>query len=356
MIGPSAVLAALVVSVLIAVRRRVPLLVLAAATALQVLTFTALLTLPVAAFTAASRVPRRTGVPALLASAVAVGVAAFQYYPDPFGALFYAVVLVLAPAGFALYLRQRRELLAALTDRAERAERERDLRARQARADERTRIAREMHDVVAHRMSLVVLHAGALGTAAHDPARTADTAELIRQVGHQALGELRAALTVLRSEPGGAPAPRTPLPTIGEVEGLVAQSRTAGLAVDLRIEGSPVPVDLPIGRAVHGVVREALTNLHKHAPSAPASVVLAYAADGVEVAVRNGAPRTPPPPLPSGGAGLLGLAERVRLVGGRLHAGPTADGGFAVVAALPLSAPLGLHDEQAEHAPEAVAR
>ncbi|MFC0507386.1 sensor histidine kinase [Micromonospora costi] len=259
-----------------------------------------------------------------------------------------AAWLVGFPLGAGLLVRSRRDVFAALRDRAERLEREQEERAERVRAEERARIAREMHDVVAHRVSLMVVHAGALEVTATEPA-TVEAAALIRSTGRQALTDLRDVLGVLRqaTPPRVAEYAGDPLAGLDE---LVRESRAAGLPIRRRDEGTPRPLPATVARTVHRVVREALTNVRKHAPGAETAVCLRYLPDGVEVAVRNGPPagepRQPGPgggpglpgaglDLPGAGLGLLGLRERVELLGGRLEAGP-AGGGFLVRALIPV--------------------
>ncbi|MEV4712266.1 histidine kinase [Micromonospora sp. NPDC049374] len=239
--------------------------------------------------------------------------------------------LVLLPLVIGLWTRARRDTVGALRDRAERLEREQVARMEQARAEERARIAREMHDVVAHRVSLMVVHAGALEVTSADSAAV-ETASLIRSTGRQALADLREVLGVLRGAAG-------PVPPQGlsEVDVLIQESRTAGLRIDRQDEGIPRPLPATVGRTVHRVVREALTNVRKHAPDAETTVSLRYLSSGVEVGVRNG-PAIGGAALPGAGLGLIGLRERVELLGGRLTAGPY-DEGFLVRALLPTGEP-----------------
>ncbi|MFF5054258.1 sensor histidine kinase [Micromonospora sp. NPDC000663] len=244
--------------------------------------------------------------------------------------LLLAAGLVGLPLVFGLWVRARRDTLAALRDRADRLEREQEARADRARAEERTRIAREMHDVVAHRVSLMVVHAGALEVTAAD-ATTVEAAALIRTTGRQALTDLREVLGVLR-QAGPAVVPERGL---DEVDGLIGESRAAGLRVCRRDEGVPSALPATVGRTAYRVVREALTNVRKHAADAETTVCLRYLADGLEVVVRNG-PSGGGPALPGAGQGLLGLRERVELLGGRLEAAPV-DGGFQIRALIPLA-------------------
>ncbi|MCG5440793.1 sensor histidine kinase [Micromonospora foliorum] len=244
--------------------------------------------------------------------------------------LLLAACLVGLPLVFGLWVRARQDTLAALRDRAERLEREQEARADRVRAEERTRIAREMHDVVAHRVSLMVVHAGALEVTAVDPA-TVEAAALIRTTGRQALTDLREVLGVLR-QAGPAVTPERGLDTLDE---LIGESRAAGLRVSRQDEGVPTALPATLGRTAYRVVREALTNVRKHAADAETTVCLRYLPDGLEVLVRNG-PSEGGPALPGAGLGLLGLRERVELLGGRLEATPV-DGGFLVRALIPLA-------------------
>src|SRR3954469_9933121 len=178
-------------------------------------------------------------------------------------------VLVLLPGAVGIYVRTRAQLLAALRERAERAESEQELLAREAVLDERTRIAREMHDAVGHRVSLMVLQAGAIEMAAGDLDRVATLAGQVQTAGRQALDELRQMVGVLRA--GDEDAPLAPQPGLDDVPRLIEESRAAGMSVDLR--GLPTtPVDPAVGRAAFRIVQEALTNGGKHAPGASVCV------------------------------------------------------------------------------------
>jgi signal transduction histidine kinase len=243
-------------------------------------------------------------------------------------------VLVALPLATGLWVNARRQTVAALRDRAERLEREHRARTEQARAQERTRIAREMHDVVAHRVSLMVLHAGALEVGTADEG-TAEAAALIREIGREALGDLRGVLGVLRS---GADA-TAPQPTLADLDRLLDQTRGLGIRVTRRDEGETRPLPELVERTAYRIVQEGLTNVHKHAGDASTDVVLRYVPEGFEVAVRNGPAPPPADPLPGAGLGLSGLRERVGLLGGEFEARPEPDGGFGMVARLPAGVP-----------------
>ncbi|MGY1803073.1 sensor histidine kinase [Blastococcus sp. SYSU D00922] len=242
-----------------------------------------------------------------------------------------ALVLVL-PGALGVWQRTRVQLLEALRDRAERAEAERELLAREAVLDERTRIAREMHDAVGHRVSLMVLQAGAIEVAARDADRVEQLAEQVQTAGRQALDELRQMVGVLRGAEIDEDAPLGPQPGLDDVPRLVASAREAGMDVELR--GDAGAADPAVGRAAYRIVQEGVTNAGKHAPGARVCVTVERRADELVVSVVNGAGGTPAD-AGSGGFGLVGLAERVRTLGGRLDAGPRLDGGFAVEAVLP---------------------
>ena len=254
------------------------------------------------------------------------------------------LLATLVPALGAAYVDARRRLVQSLRDRAERAEREQHLLAEQARADERRRLAADMHDVVTHRISLIVLHAGALETSPAPDVRSA--AGDIRTAGTQALTELRDLVGVLRTEAEGTgPAPERRAggsPEDADPAEPARESAAAGLPVDLDVEGSPDALAPTVARTAYRVVQEALTNVRKHAPGARTGVCLRYGPDRVEIRVVNAAaPSGPDPELArtGSGSGLAGLEQRVGLVGGTLRHGPTSDGGFSVDARLPAFVP-----------------
>ncbi|MFB8242725.1 sensor histidine kinase [Kitasatospora purpeofusca] len=256
-------------------------------------------------------------------------------------ALLVAAGATVAPVVTGLYVGARRRLIESLKDRAHGLETELDLlaeqareRARRARLEERTRIAREMHDVVAHRVSLMVVHAGALERiVAKDPERAAQSAKLMGEVGRQALNELREILGVLRMSEESAVEPDS----LAALPRLVDQSRAAGMAVTLTVSGSRQEFTGEAEQTAYRVVQEGLTNAHKHAGGAQVSVLLAYAPNGVRVSVVNACPggERAAAALPSGGNGLVGMRERVVALGGTFSAGPERDGGFRVEAVLP---------------------
>ena len=247
--------------------------------------------------------------------------------------LVFTVIAIL----WGMVVRARRQLVVSLRDRAERAEAEQQLRVAQARVLERNRIAREMHDVLAHRISLLSLHAGALEIRPDAaPAEVAGAAGVIRASAHQALQDLREVIGVLREEPAGDGDPERPQPTLLEVPALVEESRAAGGKVRLDVSVDPGAVPELTGRTAYRIVQEGLTNARKHAPGAAVAVAIGGAAgDGLTVEIRN---PWPPPgagvAIPGAGTGLIGLAERAALAGGRLAHGRN-DREFTLTAWLP---------------------
>jgi signal transduction histidine kinase len=233
----------------------------------------------------------------------------------------------------------RRTRLQAQRERARRVEAQEQLRIEQVRYGERTRIAREMHDVLAHRLSLLSLHAGALEFRPDaPPEEVARAAAVIRASAHQALEDLRAVIGVLRDGPDG-PGPEPPQPTLAALPGLLEESRAAGMGIRAEV-GLPDLAVVPdaIGRHALRIVQEALTNARKHATAAPVELRLDGApGHGLTIEVRNPTPAlaTGEPKIPGTGAGLLGLAERATLSGGRLEHGLDEHGHFRLHAWLP---------------------
>ncbi|MFJ7905104.1 sensor histidine kinase [Streptomyces sp. NPDC096198] len=262
----------------------------------------------------------------------------------------YSLAFVIGPlaAGYAIAV--RRDLAASVAARLTQLERERLLLADRARAEERAAIAREMHDVVGHRVSNIVLSAGALevGEAAGIPA-VARAAECIRTEGRLALEELREVLGVLTSRHAGASAPLAPQSDASRLSDLVERARWVGRQAELHVEGFPEMLPAPLQRALYRIVQESLTNAAKHAPEAPVHIDVDCRADGVHVRVCNPLPIEPlATSLPSGGNGLVGLAERVALLGGTFQV-DTDDGVFTVTAVLPHHTPGQRQPDGAPH-------
>ncbi|MEV5341112.1 histidine kinase [Streptomyces sp. NPDC052676] len=291
----------------------------------------------------------------------------------PFISITASLGVTAPPLLLGLYVGARRRLMESLRERADSLERELQLlaeraeeRAEWARNEERTRIAREMHDVVAHRVSLMVVHAAALQAVARkDPEKAVKNAALVGDMGRQALTELREMLGVLRTAGDGVrrrEGSSVPLAAVGaaaaaaasraveepgegpclsELDELIGQSAAAGMVVDLSVEGEVRAYPPEVEQTAYRVVQEALTNVHKHAAGAKTYVRLAHRASEIAMQVEN----EPPPEvgaessarLPSGGNGLVGMRERVVGLGGVFVSGPTEAGGFRVSAVIPAS-------------------
>ncbi|MBF4769919.1 histidine kinase [Nocardioides agariphilus] len=230
------------------------------------------------------------------------------------------VIVTAGVLGWGLYIGSRRELVWTLEQRADRAEAEQELRVSQARSTERARIAREMHDVLAHRISQISMHAGALGFRADlDAEELRANANVIRDLANNALTDLRSVLGVLRDPETGELA-SSPQPTFSDLPNLVEQAREAGVHVEFSdhlLSDEPVP-DV-VGRTLYRIVQEGITNAGKHAPGAVVRIEVSGSPDdGVAIVLRNplgfGPSRTP-----GAGLGLIGLAERAELRGGRLE-------------------------------------
>ena len=257
---------------------------------------------------------------------------------DPWIVSATAIVSIIGvTVGWGLYIGSRRELLATLRDRADKAESEQSRRVEQARTAERSRIAREMHDVLAHRISMVSMHAGAL-TFRTDltPEEIRKTAGVIQENTHQALTELREVLGVLREGPGDA-APELPQPSAHDVAALVSESHAAGMKINFVGESDLDGLPDSIGRTLYRIVQEGLTNARKHAPDTLVTVTVSGSpGDGVTASIRNplrlGDSRLK---TPDSGLGLIGLGERSALAGGRLSHHITPDRVFVLHAWLP---------------------
>jgi signal transduction histidine kinase len=244
----------------------------------------------------------------------------------------FLVVAIVGPFGLGLVVRSRRRLGDQLAARGLELEAERELFAAEAVRYERARIARELHDIVAHCISVMVVQAGAgQRLASRDPALAAEAFDAIAESVQQAESEISRLVELLEHGPG----PRG-IDGIRLVDELVARAGAAGLAVSCRFSGSADGLPEQTSEAVYRVVQESLTNALKHAPGAPVDVVIAEAGGQLEVSVWNGPPAAPPSGLEwaGGGRGLAGMHERVRACGGELTAGP-AGGGWRVVARLP---------------------
>jgi signal transduction histidine kinase len=373
--GPLAVLLTLAQTVPLAWRRRAPYAVLAAATAAATAhmalgykpTF-AEVAMVVALYTVAAHRPRRRALVAALLFGVTMtgyGLIAEARYPSSFEDSLQAWALSFIQFGAAFFLgdlQQRRlATMAKLEALNIQLAAEQELRSRWAVAEERARIARELHDVVAHSVSVMVVQAGAARrTLATSPGQATTALGQIESTGRQALVEMRRLLGLLRDgdgEGGEAPgAALSPQPSLAHLESLAAAAREAGLPVEIVVEGEPRPLPAGVDLSAYRIVQEALTNSLKHAGPARASVRLCYGREALEVQVLDDgtapgggelAVVTLGPggllsvssarPTAGGGHGLIGMRERVALFGGTLEAGPRSGGGYRVAARLPLS-------------------
>ncbi|MBL7499044.1 sensor histidine kinase [Frankia sp. CNm7] len=296
------------------------------------------LALLVAFYTVAARCSRRTILAAAGVLAVGVVLATLRWATDPqtstLGAATLMITLVTLAGVLGLNVGTRRAYVAALLDRAARLERERDQQAQLATAAERARIAREMHDVIAHNLAVMVALAdGATFAVDHSPSEASEAIGAVSAAGREALAEMRRLLGVLRDDRStGATAPQ---PGITQIDGLIAQVRRTGLPVSFQIEGALRAFAPGVQLTVFRLVQEALTNTLKHGgPAATAAVRLAFDDTGVDVVVddtgRGAAiPATGPR---GGGQGLVGMRERAAVHGGTVTAGPCQGGGWRVTA------------------------
>lgn len=308
-----------------------------------------------AAFAVAAR-DRPWRALAIAAGYVAATVVHVVLVPDtdirPAAAAVVAGLAYGAAVGWGMVARSRRLLVESLRERARQAEAEQDLRLERARRLERERIAREMHDVLAHRLSLLSVHAGALEYRPDaPPADIAAASAVIRESAHRALSDLREVIGVLRAGPE-TEHPDRPQPTLASLGGLIDEAARVGVRITTELTADPAEVPEGIGRTAYRVVQEALTNARKHAPAAPVSVrVAGTAGDDLVVEVGNPVVATVSGPagggpvatgsapattaIPGSGAGLAGLGERVGLAGGTFASGVGPDGRFVVRARLP---------------------
>ncbi|MET8160680.1 histidine kinase [Sphaerisporangium sp. NPDC005289] len=249
-------------------------------------------------------------------------------FPVGVGGLMALGLFAVLPWLTGRFQRQQADLVRAGRERVAQLRREQEFTAERVALRERARIAADIHDSLGHELALIALRAGALELDADMSERNREAAARLRACAVTATDRLRHTVGVLR-ETGGAPA-GTPEES---VEALVDRARGAGMRVALLRTGGRALLPPLVDRAAHGVVRESLTNAARHAPGAEVTVRVEHARDAVTVTVSNSAARTPPAPA-SGGSGIAGLRERVRLLGGTLRAGPR-DGGFTVTARLP---------------------
>jgi signal transduction histidine kinase len=340
---------AAVAVVLALLRLRRPPIALVGAAALLAWYPGSAIVLAVTAFRAWARIPskRRAMFVFALAAATVLGITlARDPYPWPIVLLGQVPALTIAlglPVGAQVLLKKATRLLAATRERAHYLEENYRLAHSAARLQERSRIAHEMHDQLGHRLTLISLHAGALELiTAGEPGRGATEAQLLSSTAQTAMQELRTTLGVLGGSTTGEAPATSPKETgtHSDVAKLIDASRSAGMQVQLWWRGADL-VDVPaaVRATVHRLVREGLTNVHRHAAGAPATVVVEHAQDWIRVDVSNPRSQAPEPTSTSVGTrlGLVGVQERVQLLGGHFSAGPMNDGGFRVFAELPLT-------------------
>jgi signal transduction histidine kinase len=302
------------------------------------------LSLPVLAvlYTIASRQTWTTTAAAAGAVIVASVGSGAAYGPvgEHGGLLGYAIASVAstsAAVALGLYGGARARVVDGLRERAERAVRENELLAERAVAEERLRIAQELHDVVGHNVSLMVVQAQALGVTSEDE-RVAQSTRAIADLGRQAMAEMHRTLTLLRAG-ADEPAELAPQPGLADLDRLLEQSRAAGIDAELAIQGEPRALDHTVELSAFRIVQEALTNVIKHAAGARAKVTLSYRPDGLTLTIADNGDG-PPRDSSAGraeGHGVIGMRERAGMFGGTLAAGPRTDRGFEVIATLPYS-------------------
>jgi signal transduction histidine kinase len=277
-------------------------------------------------------VPRRRSTAAAVGGLVALG-SLVVIEPAPVGDMVFVGIIVGGAWALGAVIRSRGDRATELEERAAGLTRDREERAREAVAEGRARIARELHDVVAHSVSVMVMQAGAVRRLLRgDQEREREALSTVEHTGRQALDELRRMLGLLRRD--GADVGLAPQPALAQVGDLVTAARAAGLAVTLRTEGRAVPLPPGVDLSAYRIVQEALTNVLKHAGPARAEVTIRHLERAVELEVVDDGAGGPPDEGP-GRHGLLGMRERAAFFGGELQAGPREGGGFAVRARLP---------------------
>ncbi|MGW1722239.1 sensor histidine kinase [Streptomyces sp. NPDC002306] len=346
----------LLLSLVVALRRRMPekMLLLTAGLGvaqlvLDVETAPADFAMLVIVYTVAATGARWASWLALAMSLVAASLAQLRWPNQETSTAGNVAMVVFQTVPFALAwvlgdsIRTRRAYFAQLEERAARLETEREAQAKVAVAAERARIARELHDVVAHNVSVMVVQAdGAAYVLDAAPDQAKKALETISSTGRQALAEMRRLLGVLRTGEHKEVGEYVPQPDVQQIEDLVEQCRTSGLPVDFKVEGTPRPLPSGVELTAYRIVQEALTNTRKHGgPKAGASVRLVYFDDGLGLLVEDDGKGAPHELYEEGGAdgrghGLIGMRERVGMVGGTLDAGPRPGGGFRISALLPL--------------------
>src|SRR3954452_1593612 len=331
--GPWAAFLTTAATLPLLVRRTWPVLVLGTVTACS-LALIALhgwvlpLPLAVAIYTLTSIRDSRAARVEVAAAIAAVALAVLVDGGLEFGAAAARVVLLVAAAFLGDSVRSRRAYVSAIEEKAARLERERETQAQRAAAEEQARIARELHDVVAHALSVIVVQAGAADDAFEfDPARARGPIREVDRAARAALADLRRVLGIVQ---GGEYEPQ---PSLGQLDRLVDSVRATGLDVTLEIDGRRQPLPAAVDLSAYRIVQEALTNTLKHAAAAHIRVRVRYGRE-LELEVRDDG--RGPATQSIGGNGLVGMRERVALLGGRLDAGPAGGGGYRIAAAIPL--------------------
>ncbi len=324
-----------VIAAVLLLRRRLPMWAAGLAVADVVLQGQLSAAVPVAAYALTAYHPRwSVRIPALVVTSGVVLAVISADWP-----LHSAVVVtccfILWPATLGAYVPARAQLILATTERTERAQRVEQLQARRAVFAERVRIAGEMHDVVGHRVSLMVLQAGAAEVAAEDSTKVRQLADQMQAAGRQALEELRQLVGLLRTDGVTEEVPLAPQPTLADLPGLIEASHRAGMDVSLQPRGQVRVVSEVIERTAYRVVQEALTNAGRHAPGGQVRVTLDYRPDALAVSVVSQPGTRTANPVPGTGHGLVGLRERAKAAGGHLRADRQLDGSFDVEAVLP---------------------
>ena len=291
----------------------------------------------VALYTVAAYCERRVSIRAAALTALPITVGVIVHNGSHAGAVIPELAVFAIAWVIGDNLRTRRAYLAELEARAARLEREREEKADRAVADERARIARELHDVIAHNVSVMVVQAAAgEDVFDEDPGKARDSLAAVASTGRAALAELRRLLGVIRAEDDRGEPAYTPQPGIEYIDDLVRQVRETGLPVELSVLGEPRPVPEGVGLCAYRIVQEALTNTLKHAHASTAQVQLRYVPDALELQVLDDGSRAVAVNGESAGQGLIGMRERVALFGGELTAGPRRGPGYEVRARLPL--------------------
>jgi signal transduction histidine kinase len=295
----------------------------------------------IALYTVATRSERRISLAAGIVTLVGVIAGGLISRPDRLSWEVFAFPVVVISAAWLIgdNLRVRRAYVAELEAKAARADTERAAEMQRAASEERSRIARELHDVVAHHVSVIAVQAGAARMLSEKEGNEIGAHQALAAVeasAREALGELRRLLGVLRHDDGEGP-DLAPQPGLRQLPKLVSDVRLAGLPVELNVIGEPVPLPPALDLSAFRIVQEALTNVLKHEGSVPTSVIVRYLPDELEIDVIDSAPPRPHTERASSGRGLIGMQERVAMFGGELRAGPGASGGFEVRASMPLT-------------------